>query len=107
MICADCGIKMILKQAGIVSQSVGYECPKCGLRNGFHIYEIYEKPSPELQAMLDELYEMNPLNPIKNKEGWYEKLDLILDKQGITVYSQSKNFIDEYSSKVEEVKNDG
>ena len=90
MICAGCGVKMILKQVGIVSLSVGYECPKCGLRDGFHIYEKYENPSPELQEALDELTEMNPLNPVENKEEWLANFDAVLDRQGITVYSQSK-----------------
>lgn len=104
MICADCGIKMVLKQVGIISSSVGYECPKCGFRDGFHIYEIYEKSSPELQVMLDELSKMNPHDPIKNKEEWLRKLDSILDKQGITVYSQSKKFLDSLSETAEKEK---
>ena len=92
MICADCGVKMILKQVGIVSLGAGYECPQCGFRDGFHIYEIYENPSPELESKLDELSNI-PIGLMENKADWLAEFDAVLDRQGITVYSQSKTFI--------------
>ena len=89
MICGKCEEKMVLKRVGIISLGLGYECPKCGLRDGFHLYEIYDNPTLELQEMLDELDDMLLRDPIENKEEWLRRFDEVLDKQGIKVYSQT------------------
>lgn len=94
MICGNCGTKMTLKQVGIIAPTMGYECPNCGLRDGFHIDWIYENLSPELQNALDELSNI-PIGPMKNKEEWLANFDALLDRQGITVYSRTKILVGE------------